>query len=202
MQQVVIDRYGGPEVLKVVEEDAPRPGPGEVRVRVLAAGVSFTDALIRAGTYLGGPKPPFTPGYELVGVVEELGLGCSRLREGDRVGALTVWGADAETRLRAGEVRGRGARGPRPGGGREPHLPLHDRLPDAAPHGEGAAAARRCSCTARPAGSAPRPSSWERWPGCRLFGTCFGARHAARSSGSARWRSTTATRTSSRGCGS
>ena len=96
MQQVVIDRYGGPEVLKVVEEDAPRPGPGEVRVRVLAAGVSFTDALIRAGTYLGGPKPPFTPGYELVGVVEEVGLGCERLREGDWVGALTVWGADAE----------------------------------------------------------------------------------------------------------
>ena len=45
---------------------------------------------------LGGPKPPFTPGYELVGVVEELGPGCSRLREGDRIGALTVWGADAE----------------------------------------------------------------------------------------------------------
>ena len=42
------------------------------------------------------PKPPFTPGYELVGVVEELGPGCSRLRAGDRIGALTVWGADAE----------------------------------------------------------------------------------------------------------
>jgi NADPH:quinone reductase len=96
MKRVVVDRFGGPEVLKVVEVDDPRPGQGEVRVRVLAAGVSFTDALIRAGTYLGGPKPPFTPGYELVGVVEELGPGCSRLREGDRVGALTVWGADAE----------------------------------------------------------------------------------------------------------
>src|SRR6185295_8942726 len=96
MKRVVIDHFGGPEVLKVVEEEDPRPGPGEVRVRVLAAGVSFTDALIRAGTYLGGPKPPFTPGYELVGVVEELGPDCSRLREGDRVGALTVWGADAE----------------------------------------------------------------------------------------------------------
>ena len=80
----------------MVEEDDPRPGPGEVRVRVLAAGVSFTDAQMRAGTYLGGPKPPFTPGYELVGVVEELGPGCSRLRVGDRVGALTVWGANAE----------------------------------------------------------------------------------------------------------
>src|SRR5574339_200470 len=96
MKRVVIDHFGGPEVLRVVEADDPRPGPGEVRVKVLAAGVSFTDAQLRAGTYLGGPKPPFTPGYELVGVVEELGPGCSRLRVGDRVGALTVWGADAE----------------------------------------------------------------------------------------------------------
>lgn len=96
MKRVVVDRYGGPEVLRVVEEEDPSPGVGEVRVRVLAAGVSFTDALLRAGTYLGVPKPPFTPGYELVGVVEELGPGCSRLRVGDRIGALTVWGADAE----------------------------------------------------------------------------------------------------------
>src|SRR5436190_20101893 len=96
MQRVVVDRYGGPEVLRVVEEDDPRPGPGEVRVRVLAAGVSFSDALLRAGVYLGGPKPPFTPGYDLVGVVEELGPGCSRLKVGDGVASLTVWGADAE----------------------------------------------------------------------------------------------------------
>src|SRR5918994_1922816 len=96
MKRVVVEQFGGPEVLRVVEEGDPRPGPGEVRVRVLAAGVSFTDAQLRAGTYLGVPKPPFTPGYELVGVVEELGPGCSRLREGDRVAALTVWGADAE----------------------------------------------------------------------------------------------------------
>ena len=96
MKRVVVDHFGGPEVLRVVEDDDPRPGPGEVRVRVLAAGVSFTDAQLRAGTYLGVPKPPFTPGYELVGVVEELGPGCSRLRVGDRIGALTVWGADAE----------------------------------------------------------------------------------------------------------
>src|SRR5919109_1049658 len=96
MKRVVVDHYGGPEVLTVVEEDDPRPGPGEVRVKVLAAGVSFTDALLRAGTYLGVPKPPFTPGYELVGTVEELGPGCSRLRVGDRIGTLTVWGADAE----------------------------------------------------------------------------------------------------------
>jgi NADPH:quinone reductase-like Zn-dependent oxidoreductase len=96
VKRVVVEHFGGPEVLRVVDDDDPRPGPGEVCVRVLAAGVSFTDAQLRAGTYLGVPKPPFTPGYELVGVVEELGPGCSRLREGDRVGALTVWGAYAE----------------------------------------------------------------------------------------------------------
>jgi NADPH:quinone reductase len=97
MKRVIVDHYGGPEVLKVVEAADPRPGPGEVRVRVLAAGVSFTDSQLRAGTYLpGAPKPPFTPGYELVGVVEELGPGCTRLHEGDRIGALTVWGADAD----------------------------------------------------------------------------------------------------------
>jgi NADPH:quinone reductase len=97
MKRVVVERFGGPEVLKVVDDEDPRPGPGEVAVKVLAAGVSFTDSQLRAGTYLpGAPKPPFTPGYELVGVVEELGPGCSRLRVGDRIGALTVWGADAE----------------------------------------------------------------------------------------------------------
>jgi NADPH:quinone reductase len=83
-------------VIKVVEDEDPRPSPGDVAARVLAAGVSFTDSQLRAGTYFHVPKPPFTPGYELVGIVEELGAGCSRLRVGDRVAALTVWGAYAE----------------------------------------------------------------------------------------------------------
>jgi NADPH:quinone reductase len=96
MKRVMIDRFGGPEVLTVVEVEDPRPAAGEVRVRVLASGVSFTDAQLRAGTYLGGPKPPFTPGYELVGIVDEVGPGCARVRVGDRVGVLTVWGANAE----------------------------------------------------------------------------------------------------------
>jgi NADPH:quinone reductase-like Zn-dependent oxidoreductase len=97
MKRVVVNRYGGPEVVTVVEDELPVPGPGEARLRVLAAGVSFTDSQLRAGTYIGGPKPPFTPGYELVGVVEELGPSCKRLRVGDRIGSLTVWGADAES---------------------------------------------------------------------------------------------------------
>jgi NADPH:quinone reductase-like Zn-dependent oxidoreductase len=79
-----------------MEDEDPRPDPGEVRVRVLAAGVSFTDAQLCAGTYLGVPRPPFTPGYELVGVVEEVGPGGLRVQVGDRIGALTVWGAGAE----------------------------------------------------------------------------------------------------------
>ena len=95
-KRVVVEHFGGPEVLRVVEDEDPRPGPGEVGVRVLVAGVSFTDAQLRAGTYLGVPKPPFTPGYELVGVVEQLGPGCSRLQVGDRIAALTAYGAYAE----------------------------------------------------------------------------------------------------------
>src|ERR1700758_4478992 len=96
MKRVLIDQFGGPAVVKVVEDDDPQPCDGQARVRVLASGVSLSDAQMRAGTYLGGPKPPFTPGYELVGVVDQLGPGCSRLRVCDRVGVLTQWGANAE----------------------------------------------------------------------------------------------------------
>lgn len=96
MKRVVVDHFGGPEVLRVVEDEVPQPARGEVRVRVLVAGVSFTDAQLRAGTYLGVPRPPFTPGYELVGVVDEVGPGCSRLHVGERIAALTAYGAYAE----------------------------------------------------------------------------------------------------------
>ena len=58
MKRVIIDHFGGPEVVSIVEDSDPRPGPGEVRIRVLASGVSLSDAQMRAGTYLGGPKPP------------------------------------------------------------------------------------------------------------------------------------------------
>ena len=90
---------------------------------------------------------------------------------GDRIGALTVWGADAERVCvpEAGAVEV--PEDLDPAEVAEPRLSLHDRLPGAAPHGEGEARARRCSCTARPAGWASPLSSWERRPGFALFGT-------------------------------
>jgi NADPH:quinone reductase-like Zn-dependent oxidoreductase len=78
-KHVRISRFGGPEVLEVVgEATIPDPGPGEVRIKVLAAGTGFTDTFIRRGRYPDFKGPlPFTPGYELVGIVEKCGPGVS-----------------------------------------------------------------------------------------------------------------------------
>ena len=76
-QYVRIARFGGPEVLELAEQPTiPDPGPGEVRIKVLAAGTGFTDTFIRRGRYPDFKGPlPFTPGYDVVGVVEETGPG-------------------------------------------------------------------------------------------------------------------------------
>ena len=76
-QSIRIARFGGPEVLELAEDQTiPVPGPGEVRIRVLAAGTGFTDAFIRRGRYPDFKGPlPFTLGYDLVGVVEAIGPG-------------------------------------------------------------------------------------------------------------------------------
>ncbi len=77
-QFIRISRFGGPEVLELADQQTiPKPGPGEVRIKVLAAGTGFTDTFIRRGRYPDFKGPlPFTPGYDLVGVVEETGRGC------------------------------------------------------------------------------------------------------------------------------
>jgi NADPH2:quinone reductase len=95
-RRIVAVRRGGAEVLQLVEAPLPEPAAGEARMRVLAAGVSFTDVLMREGTYLGGPRPPFTSGYDLVGEVDKVGAEVVDLAPGQRVAALTVFGADAE----------------------------------------------------------------------------------------------------------
>jgi len=94
--RVVISRFGGPEVLEVVDDELREARQGEVRVKVLAAGVSWVERMMRHGSYPGQPKPPFTPGYDMVGVVDQRGPGTSRVAEGQRVAALLVHGGYAE----------------------------------------------------------------------------------------------------------
>jgi len=91
--RIVVTAFGGPEVLKFVEEDLPEPGRAEVRVKILAAGIAFADVLMRRGLYPGTPPFPFTPGYDLVGEIDALGEGVTEFSLGQRVGALTVRGA-------------------------------------------------------------------------------------------------------------
>ena len=73
--RIIVTHYGGPEELRVVEEECPEPQEGEVRVRVLAAGVSLPDVMMREGMHPETPRLPFTPGWDLVGVVDRLGDG-------------------------------------------------------------------------------------------------------------------------------
>lgn len=95
-KRVLIARTGGPEVLQVVEEELPEPQPGAVRVKVLTTGVAFADVMMRCGMYPGAPPLPFSPGYDIVGVVDALGAGVSSFEVGQRVAALTVTGGYAE----------------------------------------------------------------------------------------------------------
>src|ERR1700677_168155 len=101
-QHVRISRFGGPEVLQVVEELAiPEPGPTEVRIKVLAAGTGFTDTMIRRGRYPDFKGPlPFTPGYDIVGVVEKIGAGVAAPLEGEMVADLCVVGGYAQYAIR------------------------------------------------------------------------------------------------------
>jgi NADPH2:quinone reductase len=87
---VVVTEHGGPEVLRVVEEELPEPGPGEVRVRVLATGVSAFDLIYRRWAHLpGSPKLPFTLGEDVVGVVDGTGPGVPAIGEGQMVAGGT-----------------------------------------------------------------------------------------------------------------
>jgi synaptic vesicle membrane protein VAT-1 len=80
------------DCLEVRETDLEAPPAGHVRVRVEAAGVSYGDVLFQRGVVPGGPKPPYTPGCDLVGVVESVGTGVTGIEVGQRVAALVVSG--------------------------------------------------------------------------------------------------------------
>jgi NADPH2:quinone reductase len=94
--RVIVTHYGGPDALQVVEEERPEPKAGEVRVKVLAAGVSLPDVMAREGVHPETPPLPFTPGWDLVGVVDRLGDGVSGIEPGQRVAAMPISGAYAE----------------------------------------------------------------------------------------------------------
>ena len=94
--RIIVDHYGGPDQLRVVEEESRGPKRGEVRVKVLAAGVSLPDVMMREGIHPETPRVPFTPGWDLVGEVDRLGEGVSGVEVGDRVAALPIHGAYAE----------------------------------------------------------------------------------------------------------
>jgi len=94
--RIIVTHYGGPGALEVLEEECPEPKEGEVRVRVLAAGVSLPDLMAREGIHPETPRVPFTPGWDLVGAVDRLGDGVSGIEPGQTVAAMPISGAYAE----------------------------------------------------------------------------------------------------------
>jgi NADPH2:quinone reductase len=103
MRVIAIEEFGGPGQLKATALPRPRPEKGEILIHVVAAGVNRVDCLIREG-HLEGRFPhrfPLIPGWDVAGVVDELGEGATRFRKGDRVWALAMkptlqWGCYAE----------------------------------------------------------------------------------------------------------
>lgn len=97
-RQVTITKHGGPEVLRITENEIPEPPRGQVRVRILAAGVSFADLLMREGLH---PEAwfrplPLTLGWDVLGVIDRVGVDVKTLQVGQLVAALPIVGGNAE----------------------------------------------------------------------------------------------------------
>ena len=100
MKAIRVHEFGGPEVLQFEEVPTPRPGPGQVLVRMHAIGVNPVETYIRAGTYARLPALPYTPGNYGAGVVEQVGSDVNEFKPGDRVyTAGSVSGTYAEFAL-------------------------------------------------------------------------------------------------------
>ena len=97
MRQMVIPRYGAPDVFEPRERPDPSPADGEIRIRVRAAGINFADILARLGLYPDAPRPPLVVGYEVAGHIDALGRSVVGFAEGDRVVAMTRFGGYADT---------------------------------------------------------------------------------------------------------
>jgi putative PIG3 family NAD(P)H quinone oxidoreductase len=97
MNAIIIEKPGGPEVLHLQEAPRPKPAPGQVLVRVHAAGVNRPDVLMRQGKYAGsGDVTDLVPGLEIAGIVEEIGPDAARWQPGDAVCALLAAGGYAD----------------------------------------------------------------------------------------------------------
>ena len=94
MKAIQVQKHGGPEVLALVDLPAPQPKPGEVVVKISAAGVNFIDVYFREGRYPA--QPPFTDGQEAAGIVTEIGSGVTNWKPGDRVAYTGILGGYAE----------------------------------------------------------------------------------------------------------
>src|SRR5437867_4443981 len=85
MKAIRVHEFGGPEVLCLEEVPAPRPGAGQVLVRMHAIGVNPVETYIRSGTYARLPELPYTPGNDGAGVIAQVGSDVNEFRAGDRV---------------------------------------------------------------------------------------------------------------------
>ncbi len=100
MKWIRVHEIGGPEVMRLEEGSALSPGPGQVVMRVHAAGVNPVDTYVRAGQYGYHPELPYTPGADAAGIVEAVGEGVTHVKVGERVyGARCLSGAYAEQAL-------------------------------------------------------------------------------------------------------
>ena len=93
MKQVIISRYGPPEVLKIRENQIPEPGDHEVLIRVHYAGINFSEIMARMKLYPGAPKPPTTLGSEASGIIEKVGSSVTGFKPGDKVMSFCRFGS-------------------------------------------------------------------------------------------------------------
>jgi len=98
---VQLTRFGDTDGLEIIDIPLPKPGPGQVRVRVLASSLNYTDVLIRRHLYpqTAARHLPFVMGYDVVGEIDQLGMGVRELKIGDRVADMTVIGSNASYRI-------------------------------------------------------------------------------------------------------
>ena len=94
--RIIVTHYGGTDALQIIEEECPEPQRGEVRVKVIAAGVSLPDLMAREGIHPETPPVPYTPGWDLIGIVDQVGARVSGIESGQTVAAMPIHGAYAQ----------------------------------------------------------------------------------------------------------